>query len=278
MKEENHSMIKKVLIASALLVLMIGVVHAEENVTDDTSDDSADDIVKESQISVKQVSGKEKSKVKIKATVTDENGNPIKNADVNFKIKGENYKAKSNKKGVATLTYKLPKAKLLKIRYKEKKNIITKTKYYQTDVKVKVTLKASDNYTSKKTTSNAISKRTVVKKYRYSKRIQTEVLPWQFGDHTYKRGKISIQIICDEEYNMDVIWIAAEKTKTGARLKIASKLYSKHNGKWKWDSQWKPMMSEHDTIIQYYDKLPKTSYIKVRCEIPSFKLIKTVEY
>lgn len=279
-------MIKKVLMAIIFLVLMLGVVHASDNVTDTADEIITDDaeieppqeIQKEPEITIKETAGKEKTKVKIKATVRDSDGNAIKNATVNFKIKGKNYKAASNENGVAEIDYKLPKAKFHDLKYKQKKHTLTKKILYKTELKVKVTVNATDNYTSGKAASKVISKKTVLKKYRFKKKIQTEVLPWKFGDHTYKRGKVSIQIICDKEDNMDVIWIAAEKSKSGLRLVIASKLYSNHNGKWKWDKKWKPMMSDHDTIIEYYDRLPETAYIKVKCEVPFYKLIKKVEY
>ena len=242
-------MIKKVLIAGILLVLMLGVAYAEDNITDsdnnpagdDSSVDIAQGIVKESQITVKDVTGKEKSKVKIKAKITDDAGNPIKNVTLNFKINGKNYNSTSDENGVASISYKLPKAKYAKTTTSQKKNIVYKTRNYQTKLKVKVTFNANDNFTSSKATFKVISKKAlVVKKYRVDRIVRTEIVPCKKGDHTYKRGPVSIQVIHQKDYDMDEIWIAVEK-KSGERLKISSKLHAKHGGKWKWDKDWKPI-------------------------------------
>lgn len=275
-------MIKKVLIAGIMLVLMLGVAYAEDNITDTDDDATSDDSTivppqetqKESQITVKDITGKEKSEVKIRARITDDGGNPIKNVTLNFKINGKNFKSRSDEKGIASISYKLPKAKYVKTTTNQKKNIIYKTKNYETKLKLKVTFKANDNFTSSKAASKVISKKAVVvKKYRVDRIVRTEIVPCKKGDHTYKRGPVSIQVIKGKDFDMDEIWIAVEK-KSGERLKISSKLHAKHNGKWKWDKEWKPMMSDHDTIILYYDKILNADLIKIRYELPKYTLLK----
>lgn len=265
-------MMKKILILCITLLLLIGAVHAADtNKTQDGKNITAKDTSpveitkKQSKISLKSVTGKEKNKVKITAKLKGSDGKLIKNAKLTFKIKGKKYSAKTNAKGVAGITYKLPKAKYLKTVKTKKGNTVAKTKIYRTTCPIKVTFKGSDKYASSSASAKAISKKSkVVKK---SKRYNTAVVPLKRGDHTYRRGPVTVQVIWQKEGKMDDVWIAVDKANDPVRLQASAKLHSKNgNGQWKWDSRWQHCMSEHDLIITYYEKLPDTDKIKIRYE------------
>lgn len=71
-------------------------------------------------IHVKSVTKKKAKKIKFKATLKYSNGKPIKGKKVIFKLKGKKYTAKTNKKGVAKVTFKKLKVGkyTVKVKYK----------------------------------------------------------------------------------------------------------------------------------------------------------------
>ncbi len=276
-------MIKKVLIITIALFLLLGAVHASDN-ANDTSAPAIGEVPEKtseiskitSKITANKVSGKENKKVNIKAVLKDGNGKLIKNKKVTFKIRGKTYTKTTDKNGVATLKYKLPKAKYLKTITKKKGNIVIKKHIYQTTNTVKITFKQSGNYTSSSATAKVISKKSpVIKKYRFKKITKTDIVPVKKGDYTYKRGPVTIQVILGKDFEFDDLWIAADMPKKSTRLQISTKIhYKDKHGNWKWEKKWTPTMSDHDLIVSYYGKLPKIDLIKVKYTIPSYKLIK----
>uniref|UniRef100_UPI003864D2B4 Ig-like domain-containing protein n=1 Tax=Methanobrevibacter sp. TaxID=66852 RepID=UPI003864D2B4 len=66
-------------------------------------------------LTTKITSSKKSKKTKFSAKLLDTNGNPLKGKKITFKIKGKKYKAKTNKKGIASIKIKL---KLKKGTYK----------------------------------------------------------------------------------------------------------------------------------------------------------------
>ncbi len=268
-------MIKKISIVILILFLIIGIASANTD-ANETADTVKTPIIKKSTITVKQVSGKEKTKVKISAKIKDSEGIPLKNVKLSFKIKGKTYTKTTDSGGKASITYKLPKAKYLKTISKKKGSIVTKTKIYKTTNTVKVSFKGTKDYSSSSSSSKVISKKSpVVKKYRYKLVKKTVVIPFKKGDHTYIRGPVAIQTISAKDYGNDELWIACDTKDHKTRLSISSKLHSKDkHGNWKWDDKWKHTMSDHDLIVDYYGKIPKTDLIKVKYELPTYKLIK----
>ena len=61
-------------------------------------------------MSAKNIVKKKAKKIKFSAKLVDKNGKILKNKKITFKIKGKKYKAKTNKKGIATVTLKKLKA------------------------------------------------------------------------------------------------------------------------------------------------------------------------
>lgn len=267
-------MIKKIFIISLVLFLAIGIVSANSD-ANSTVDTAKAPVIKKTTISVKQVSGKEKTKVKITAKIKDGSGKPLQNIRITFKIKGKTYTKTTDSAGNAYITYKLPKAKYQKTTSKKKGNIITKTKIYKSASTVKVSFKGTKDYSASSVSSKVISKKSpVVKKYRYKLVKKTVTVPCKKGDHTYIRGPVAINVILGKDYGNDDLWIACDSKDHKTRLSISTKLHFKDkNGNWKWDRKWKHMKSEHDLISEYYGKLPKTDLIKVRYQLLTYTLI-----
>ncbi len=264
-------MIRKILIGGIALFLLTGAVVAVENTTG-TDIEKHEETIKSSNIKVKQVTGKECEKIRIHSNLTDENGNAIKNAEVTYKIGAWKCTARTDSKGKSSVVYKLPKAKHFKTIKTKKGNILTRKEIFKTIKTVKVSYEGSNTSLSAVKLAKVISKKScAVKKYRFEKVRKTEIIPCRFGDHEYRRGPVTIQTIWSNDYGFDDFWIAADAKNHKIRLPISSKLHSKdRNGNWKWDEKWRHMMSEHDLIVSYYGKLPKTDLIKVRYELVKY--------
>ena len=86
----------------------------------------------------KTVTVKKGKKIVLKAKLKWSNGKPIKGKKITFKFKGKNYKAKTNKKGIAKVTIK--KKSVLK-KLKKGKKYTYSAKYYTNIVKGKVKIK-----------------------------------------------------------------------------------------------------------------------------------------
>ena len=70
---------------------------------------------------------KKAKKINYKATLKTSKGKPIKGKKITFKIKGKTYSAKTNKKGIATVTFKNLKAGKYTVVVKYIKSTVRKT-------------------------------------------------------------------------------------------------------------------------------------------------------
>jgi hypothetical protein len=85
-------------------------------------------IVVKNVLTAKNISVKKGKTIKFKAKLLNTKGKPAKGKKITFKFKGKTYKAKTNKKGVATLKLKLKlKVGKYKIKVKYGKSSLTKT-------------------------------------------------------------------------------------------------------------------------------------------------------
>ena len=85
-------------------------------------------IVVKKVLTAKNISVKKGKKIKFKAKLVNTKGKPLKGKKITFKFKGKTYKAKTNKKGIATLKLKLKlKVGKYKIKVKYGKSSLTKT-------------------------------------------------------------------------------------------------------------------------------------------------------
>ena len=85
-------------------------------------------IVVKKVLTAKNISVKKGKKIKFKAKLVNTKGKPLKGKKITFKFKGKTYKAKTNKKGIATLKLKLKlKVGKYKIKVKYSKSSLTRT-------------------------------------------------------------------------------------------------------------------------------------------------------
>ena len=271
----GDTMIRKILIGCIALFLLTGAVAAVEN-ANGTDIEKHEEITKFPDIKLNHVTGKEGKKIRISSKLTDENGKAIKNAKVTYKIGTRKYTARTDSKGKSSIVYKLPKAKHFKTIKTKKGNILTKKEIFKTVRTVKVSYNGSDTGLSAVKSAKVISKKSpAVKKYKFEKVRKTEIIPCRFGDHEYRRGPVIIQTIWSKDHGFDDLWIAADTKNHKIRLSISAKLHTRDgNGNWKWDEKWRHMMSEHDLIVSYYGKLPKTDMIKVRYGLVKYTPVK----
>lgn len=78
-------------------------------------------------LTAKNISKKKAKKIKFTAKLVNSKGKPLKGKKITFKIKGKTYKAKTNKKGKATVTLKNLKVGKYKITTKYGKSTIKNT-------------------------------------------------------------------------------------------------------------------------------------------------------
>ena len=78
-------------------------------------------------LTAKNISKKKAKKIKFSAKLVNSNGKVVKGKKITFKVKGKTYKAKTNKKGVATISIKNLKVGKYKVTTKYGKSVILNT-------------------------------------------------------------------------------------------------------------------------------------------------------
>lgn len=251
-----------------LLFLLVGVVSASEDAFNDTLsvpdetnemevpqevqdpaaaesdtqlESASDDAVKMSEekvqpkVTVSTQTGYQGKTLTLKAVVTTDNG-AVEGAKVTFKLNGNTYTAYSDANGVATYTVKFPASAALKTVSKTKKNILTKTTYYQKNYKCEVGV-SGDNLTDTQTSFNVVSKKTpVVKKWKVIKKKKTVSIAVKNGLRKYIRGAYGILTYKFKYGSFTHVQTIVAKKNTGYWA-FAIKHHFKQNGKWKW-SKW----------------------------------------
>ena len=215
---------------------------------------------------IKSITGYQGNKVKLTATVKDDDGNKIKKGKVIFKINGKTYSA-NVKKGVASVTIKYPKAML------DKKNTITKGKYkyetlhYKSTYECSVTFKGDDKYMSSSKTFKITSKgKTIKHKYRiYNYR--TFTLPVKNTLKFYHKGQVVIAVGMKylNKYKRLIVGVGDNDDRP---VKFKVMKHYKKNGKWRWDN-WFYCDEDHYMETNYGFAI-KIDKIKVNCYSPYF--------
>ncbi|MEE0942700.1 MAG: hypothetical protein UIB63_06285 [Methanobrevibacter sp.] len=215
---------------------------------------------------IKSITGYQGNKVKLTATVKDDDGNKIKKGKVIFKVNGKTYSA-NVKKGVASVTIKYPKAML------DKKNTITKGNYkydtlhYKSTYECSVTFKGDDKYMSSSKTFKITSKgKTIKHKYRiYNYR--TFTLPVKNTLKFYHKGQVVIAVGMKylNKYKRLIVGVGDNDDRP---VKFKVMKHYKKNGKWRWDN-WFYCDEDHYMETNYGFAI-KIDKIKVNCYSPYF--------
>lgn len=227
-------------------------------------------------IEAKPVSGKQGQKVKITAKFKTQDNKVLKNKKVTFKYDGKTYKTKTDKKGKASITIKLPKAKYFKTIKKLKGKILTVEKVYKTTRICNISIGGSDTQLKGSVNVKVTSKKkSSIKKYKYAK-YRTNVIPFKEGERKYTIGSIVIGTFNYVEKDMQYILVIAGNKTAKTYLDITTKLKTlHHNGKYYWDRSWESCLDFNGTPgVVYCHDLNKVSKIKIRYESPHYERIK----
>ena len=247
-----------------------------QSVLQSSEDEDMEDIKEPTQISVKTISGKEKSQVNIKATVKTSSNTPATGAKVTLKIDGKTYSGKTNSKGVAILKVKIPKTEILKRTVKTKNNIVTKTTEYKKTYNCIASVAGDDNYESSSTKFKVISKKNKkTQKYKIvKKQVKTITTPYkQWGYKEKTSGHYIFGILHEELEGNKISIIAGDKT-LQKYIKFSSKVhYMNHrqkvyipNNKW--------FKSKHNTDIhEYYYIGNAKMYVTIKYYAYTYKKI-----
>lgn len=228
-------------------------------------------------ITVKSITGKPGKKVKLTATVKDSDGNKIKKCTITFKVNGKKYTAKTNSKGIATLKIKIPKSKRVKISSKTKNKIVTRTTEYKKTYKCTASVSGNKNYKSSSTKFKVTSKKKKTQKYKIVKRQTKKItIPYKkYGLRKKTSGHYAFAIQ-HQQFEGDIIYIAAGDKILQKTIKFSSKAYSVNNGKkvYIWKNKW--MKSKHsDDIHQYfYGGDAEKVYVVIKYNAYKYKKIK----
>ena len=242
------------------------------------SNESGDEeIIKEpTKISVKSVTGKEKSKVKIKATVKTSSNTPVAGVKVTFKVDGKTYTGKTNANGVASITIKIPKTKILKVTAKTKNNMVTKTTEYKKTYNCVASLEGNDNYESSSTKFKVISKKTKkVQKYKIiKKQVKTITIPYKYlGLKKKTSGQYLFGILHEQQEGNRLSIIVGNKL-VDKLIKFSSKVFYKANGKKVYipNNKWLKSKRSTDVHEYYYNGYAKM-YVTIKYTANTYKKI-----
>ena len=200
-------------------------------------------------------SGTAGNKITVKVTVRDYwSDDPVSDVDVKFKINGQTYTTKTDSKGVASVSFKIPASKA-KTTSKTKGNILTKTTTYSKTYTCEVTAERDGYYTETSSFKVVSKKKTVTKKYKIIKKTKTYTIKVKNGYKIYKKP-YSYDIETYKVKSGAYTYILSAVSKKDSPVKFFIKHHYKKNGKWKWTS-WKTIKKG------YYNEYSFTSGIKV---------------
>lgn len=184
-----------------------------------------------SKITIKSVTGYQGKKVKITATVKDENGNKINKGKIIFKIIGKTYSC-IVKNGIAQVTIKYPKAKNLIYNDKKIGSYFYETISYKSIFNCKAIYNEIDMYLGSSAKFKVTSKtKTIVHKYKINT-YKTVIVPIVTGNKIFKRG--SVQVITKQFDSGTINVLYACAIKNNAFITHHIKVHYKKNGIWNW--------------------------------------------
>lgn len=242
-----------------------------------SDDDAEAEPVKEAtKITVKTVSGKEKTTKTIKANVKTSSNAPVTGVKVTFKIDGKKISAQTNSKGIATIKVKLPKTKVYNIYAKTKNKIVTRTTQYQKTYTCTATVSGNDNYTSSSTKFKVISKKNKkVQKYKIvKKQIKTITMPFKKWGYKEKTSGSYIFGIVHEQREGNRISVLVGDKILQKTIKFSSKVFYKNHGKKVYIPNNKWLKSKHATDIhEYYYNGDAYMYVTIKYNANTYKKI-----
>lgn len=290
---------KKAIIFVVLLLILVGVVSASENLTNDTKETlsvdqtptenltledtpllenatSTDNASNETHdnptpmpgkptITVDNVKGTQGKYITLKATVKNSSG-PVKGMKVTFTVNGQKYTAVTDANGIASKIIKCPKSAVLKTKTKKTSKKLTKTTYYSKTYTCSASTESGASHSFKVTSKKA----KLVKKYKIIKKKKTMTAPLKKGSKIYKRGKYNLLTYKSTDAGDYIFGVLMAKKNT--KIKFSIKLHLKVNGRWFW-SKWAkaPKMGYYDRYPKYYIKIDK---IKAKYTHESYKRIR----
>ena len=292
---------KKAIIFVVLLFILVGVVSASENLTNDTKETlsvdqtptenltledtpllenatSTDNASNETHdnptpvpgkptITVDNVKGTQGKYITLKATVKNSSG-PVKGMKVTFTVNGQKYTAVTDANGIATKTIKCPKSAVLKTKTKTTSKKLTKTTYYSKTYTCSASTESGASHSFKVTSNKA----KLVKKYKIIKKKKTMTVPLKKGSKVFKKGKYRLFTYRGSENGVYVFGALMAKKKTSGTIKFAIKMQFKDNGRWVWTKWYK--VAKNDEYTTWYPKYIKVNKIKTKYTQESYKRIK----
>lgn len=244
---------------------------------DESLDDENTEIVKEpTKVSVKTITGKEKSSANVKVNVKTDSNSPACGVKVTLKIDGKKYQGKTNSKGIATIKVKIPKTDILKISAKTKNSIVTKTTQYKKTYKCTASVEGNDNYSSSSAKFKVISKKNnKIQKYKIvKKQKKTITIPYkQWGTRKKVSGNYRFAIL-HEQLEGNKISIVAGDVILQQLIKFSSKVFYKYNGKNVYIPSNKWLHSKrHTDVHEYYYIGNAKMYVTIKYNAYTFKKI-----
>ena len=227
-------------------------------------------------VTVKTISGKEKSKANVKVNVKTDSNTPVSGVKVNLKIDGKTYHGKTNSLGIAKINVKIPKTDIYKVSSKIKNNKVTKTTKYKKTYNCIASVEGNDNYDSSSAKFKVISKKNnKIQKYKIiKKQIKTITIPYkQWGTRKKVSGHYGFIIVHEQLEGNKISILAAEKT-LQQLIKFSSKVFYKDNGKKVYIPSNKWLHSKrHTDVHEYYYIGNAKMYVTIKYNAYTFKKI-----
>lgn len=282
---------KKIIIFTFLLFLLVGVAYASEDMNTTLSESSeepvsidnhevlkanetsaGDDSSKSNPVSEKptlasnDITSKQGKTITLKTLVTNSNG-PVSGVTVTFKLNGNTYTGVSGSDGVASVKVKCPSSAVLKTTSKTKGKTLTKTTTYS---KIYTCSVSADGV---KTTFKVISKKNkVVHKFKVTKKNKVLTIKVKNGDKIYKKGNYAFATSKKTINGVTYINVAGAGKNEGGYIKFFIKDHLKQNGKWKWSKWFK--VPKNKIFDGTYPKNIKLDKIKIKYTHMTYKQIK----